>query len=107
MQSEAHLYICLGSFSKGYIYWASMELKGMPCRTSNDSSSVDLGFLGLMVPCPCFIVPLLAFLSVVVEQGFPVLLRSHLFSLVEEKERNRERDSDGLLSLDGESSRRH
>lgn len=43
-------------------------------------------------PHPCFIVSLLAFLSVVVEQGFPVLLRSHLFSLVEEKERNRERD---------------
>lgn len=64
-----------------------------------------LALLGLMVRCPCFIVSLLAFLSVVVEQGFPVLLRSHLFSLVEEKERSWERDSDGLPPLGRESEK--
>lgn len=64
-----------------------------------------LALLGLRVPCPCFIVSLLAFLSIVVEQGSPVLLRSHLFSLVEEKERNGERDSDGLPSLGRESEK--
>lgn len=107
MQSEAHLCICLGSVNEGYIYWAFMELKGRPCRTPNGNCNVGLGLLNLMVPCPCFVVSLLAFLSVVVERGFPVLLRPHLFSLVEEKERNRERDSDGLPPPGGESPRTH
>lgn len=90
MQSEAHLCICLGSVSEGYIHWAFMELKGRSCRTPNGNSSVGLD-LSLMVLCPCFIVSLLAILSVVVEQGFPVLLRLHLFSLIEEKEKQGER----------------
>lgn len=42
-----------------------------------------LTLLGLMVPCPCFIVSLLGFLTIVVRQGRPALLRSHLLSLVE------------------------
>lgn len=46
--------MCLGSFSKGYIYWVFMELKGRPCRTPNGNSNVSLGPPGPHGPLSLF-----------------------------------------------------